>query len=190
MNPITTPRFFAHRAWLLSLVCVGSHFCLVAAHLSAEDASAPTLQEAKAEFAARDMALNTAWEQVKNSTALSAAEMAALREEQKAWIEYRDKLSLSPSYSGAPGDETEARKSVEYFDCAAAITAERTAWLNGHLLVTAPENVTGVWSDSYGGTLQIVQKDSELFFTLDVVRGPTAHNGSINGIAAWNQPLG
>jgi len=186
----TTPRYVTHCARLLSLVCVASLFCLTTPRVSAEEEiPASTLQEAKAEFKTQDKELNTAWEQVKNSKDLTASDLAALKEEQKAWIEYRDQLSLSPSYSGAPEDEAAAKESAEYFDCAAAITAERTAWLKGHLVATAPESVTGIWSDSYGGTLQIVQKEDKLYFTIDVVRGPTAHIGSISGIAAWNEPL-
>ncbi|MFY8215845.1 MAG: lysozyme inhibitor LprI family protein [Chthoniobacterales bacterium] len=191
MNPTTPPRSVTQSIGVLSIFCVLSIFSLTAQRVSAEEeAPAPTLQEAKADFKTQDKALNAAWELVKKSENLTASELAALKEEQKAWIEYRDYLSLSPSYSGVPENETEAKESAEYFDCAAAITAERTAWLKGHLLATAPENVTGVWSDSYGGTLQIVQKDGEIFFTIDVVRGPTAHNGSISGIASWNEPLG
>jgi uncharacterized protein YecT (DUF1311 family) len=183
--PETTPL-----RWL-SNVCLAALLCLAAFPVMAQDEKpAPTLKEAKAEFEKQDKALNAAWDEVKKSKELSDAEQAELKDEQKAWVAYRDEMSLSPGYSGAPENEAEARKSAEYFSCAASITEERTAWLKGRIAKAPAENVTGVWSDSYGGELRIVQKDKKLYFSIDVVRGPTAHLGSISGIASWNEPLG
>ena len=173
---------------------VGLVFALLCAALplTAQETEepAPTLAEAKADFAKRDKSLNVVWDAVKASQQLDAAELTALREDQKAWLGYRDGIALSPGYSGAPPDEAAAKKSPEYFSTAAALTAERTAWLKGRIATEHPETVTGVWSDSYGGSLSIVQQDGKLYFNLEVLRGPTAHIGSISGIASWNEPLG
>jgi uncharacterized protein YecT (DUF1311 family) len=158
--------------------------------MAQKDPPAPALKEAKADFEKQDKALNAAWDEVRKSKELTEAEQAGLKEEQKTWVTYRDEMSLSSSYSGAPADEAEARKSAEFFSCAASITKERTSWLKGHLAAAPTDSVTGVWSDSYGGSLKIVQKEKQHYFTIDVVRGPTAHLGSINGIASWNAPLG
>ena len=56
---------------------------------------------------------------------------------------------------------------------------------------SAPEEtLTGLWIDSYGGTLSVVQQEGRLLFTCEVVRGPTSHTGEISGIASWNQRIG
>jgi hypothetical protein len=52
------------------------------------------------------------------------------------------------------------------------------------------DSLNGLWIDSFGGTLEIVQDKDRLFFEIEVVRGPTFHTGSIAGVAKWNTPLG
>ncbi len=191
MKPIPTYIAKMNRfAWLYRFYLVALLSLAAFPALAQDEKPAPTLKEATAEFDKEDKALNAAWDEVKKSKELSDAEQAALKDEQKAWVAYRDELSLSPGYSGAPENEAEARQSPEYFACAAGITSSRTAWLKGRIAPSPPDNVTGVWSDSYGGTLKIVQKEKQLYFSIEVVRGPTAHTGSISGIAAWNEPLG
>lgn len=169
---------------ILAAVC----FALLSPARAQKEEKPPTLKEAKAEFEKQDRALNAAWEQVKKD--LPAGDFAALKEEQRGWIAWRDDLAASPGYSGAEGDETQRKQSAEYFSTAASLTGERTDWLKGLVSKDTPETMTGRWTDSYGGTIEIVEKDKKLYLSIDVVRGPTAHLGSLSGIAQWNETIG
>lgn len=146
-----------------------------------------TLKQAQADFGVADEELNEAWAKAK--VKLLAGAFAELKEEQRVWLDHRDRLALSPGYSGAATDAADPKKTVEYLSTAAALTEERVMWLRG-LLREEADSLTGRWSDSYGGHMEIVEKDGKLHFTIKVVRGPTAHLGGIAGIAAWNSPIG
>jgi len=156
---------------------------------AAEEGKTPTLKQAKTEFERADKALNAAWEAVKKE--FSPAAFAVIREEQRAWVEWRDHIASSPAYSGLPAEDEAARlQSAEYFSIAAGLAADRTAWLRGLLAKEAPETMTGRWIDSYGGMIGIVEKEGRLYFQLNVVRGPTAHVGELSGVAQWNESIG
>jgi len=178
MKFLTAPSVLLHALLCLLLLFTAAR---------AED-KPPSLKEAQAEFEKEDRALNAAWESVKKELGESA--LLSLKSEQKSWVEYRDYAALSPGFSGAPADEAKAKQSAEYFSTAAALTATRTAWLKGLIAKDAGDSLTGKWNDSYGGSLEIVEKDGHLHFTIEVVRGPTAHVGGIAGIAAWNTSIG
>ncbi|MFA9479719.1 hypothetical protein ACERK3_15640 [Phycisphaerales bacterium AB-hyl4] len=47
----------------------------------------------------------------------------------------------------------------------------------------------GLWTDSNGGTLRVVDRGDTILFDLDVVRGPTEHVGYIAGQAERNRTL-
>lgn len=149
-----------------------------------------SLKEAKAKFEKADASLNQVWESLKKT--LPAEQFDELKIKQRDWLHYRDHLALSPAFSGAPSDEAQARKSPEYFDSAAEITNERVLWLKAFPKELPYEDgaITGSWSDSFGGQMEIVQKGNKLYFTITVIRGATAHSGNISGIAFWNPPLG
>lgn len=163
-----------------------SLFVLLLSRADAED-KRPSLQEAHADFGVADEELNEAWAQAKAK--LPPVLFAELREDQRGWLEHRDYLALSPGYSAVESDAKDPKKTVEYLSTAAALTEERVAWLKG-LLRAEGGSLTGRWSDSYGGHMEIVEKDGKLHFTIEVVRGPTAHLGGIAGIAGWNHPIG
>lgn len=146
-----------------------------------------TLKQAQADFGVADEELNEAWAQARAK--LPASLFAELKDEQRAWVEHRDYLALSPGYSGVESDAADPKKSVEYLSAAAALTEERVVWLKG-LMRKESESMTGKWSDSYGGHMEIVEREGKLHFTIEVVRGPTAHLGGIAGIASWNYPIG
>lgn len=151
----------------------------------AEEEKPKTLADAKAAFAKADKALNAAWAAAK--AALSEPEFAALQMKQRDWVKYRD--------DGARGEDrnmtdAEAKKSPEYYETAAEMTQSRADWLRGRVKNDTDPVITGVWSDSFGGTLEIVQEKERLHFVLGVVRGPTLHIGSLAGVATWNDPLG
>ena len=178
MKSLTTPTLIL-RALLCALLFLST---------SRGEGKEPTLKEAKAAFDKADAGLNAAWEAVKKD--FDASRFNALKEDQKAWVEYRDYTASSPGFSGAPADEAKAKQSPEYFSTAAALTASRTAWLKGLIAKDTGTSLTGEWTDSYGGHMEIVEKDGHLHFSIEVVRGPTAHLGAIAGLAAWNDPIG
>ncbi|MGV3661048.1 MAG: lysozyme inhibitor LprI family protein [Prosthecobacter sp.] len=153
----------------------------------AQDALTP--RQARAKFEKADKALNEAWAAAKAK--LPEAEFNKLKDSQRAWVEYRDYLARSPLYSGADSQGELALDSAEYLSAAAELEDMRTEWLQA-LVEEKPEDetLTGVWTDSYGGTLQVVEREGELFFIIECVRGPTSHIGGLSGVAAWNQTIG
>jgi uncharacterized protein YecT (DUF1311 family) len=151
-------------------------------------ASAQDLQKAKAAYAKADKELNAAWADLKK--ALSESEFAAMQEDQRSWLQYRDYLARSPLFNGvkAPGDLP--LDSPVYLESAAALTETRAQWLRGWLRFKDDTTLTGIWEDSYGGTVKVVEKDGKLTFGIDVHRGQSIHSGDISGVAAWNSPVG
>jgi len=148
-----------------------------------------TAKQAKAFYDRTDEALNDAWAAAK--AALPEAEFNKLKEEQKGWVEYRDYLARSPMYTGAETDGELALDAPEYLEAAAYLAEDRTKWLKGLVREWgAEETLTGVWSDSHGGTIQVVEQENRLYFVVECVRGPTSHLGGLSGIAAWNQTIG
>lgn len=148
-----------------------------------------TRQQAKAEFEKADKALNEAWAAAKK--ALSEPEFNQLKEEQRAWVEYRDYLARSPMYTGAEAHDELALDAPEYLHAAAGLEEMRTEWLKGLMREWKPEEaLTGRWTDSYGGLIEVVETEGRLHFVIQCVRGPTSHVGGLSGIASWNAGLG
>lgn len=167
---------------LLSTALLGSAF--------AEDKPL-TREAAKALFDKSDRALNEAWAAAKK--ALSEEEFIKLKEDQRAWVWYRDILAQSTSYagSGLVGDDgLLPLDSLEYFRAATGVTDERAAWLRGLVTQWSDDNLTGVWNDSRGGYITIVEKDGHLYFEAECARGPFIHMGTLSGVATWNSPIG
>ncbi len=159
------------------------------AEQSTGDPKTPTKAEAKAVFEKADKALNEIWAKAK--TQLPAEEFETLKTDQRDWIGWRDYIAASFTIVGSEVPENKAKETPEYFAAAADLMLDRAQWLKGYLKDPVEEDtMTGVWKDSQGGNLNIVQEGKRLFFTLDVVRGPTFHLGNIGGEASWNTPLG
>lgn len=154
----------------------------------AQEALSP--RQAKAKFEKADKALNDAWTAAK--AALPESEFNKLKESQRAWVEYRDYLARSPLYTGAEAQGELALDSPDYLSSAAELEDMRTEWLKAlvHTQQKADDTLTGIWTDSYGGTLRIIEQGGQLFFIIECVRGPTSHVGGLSGVAAWNQTIG
>ena len=174
-----------------SAICVlGLIYTLsVAAIAYAEDApeeKEPTLPEAKAAFSKADRALNQAWAAAK--AALTGDALAQLTQSQRDWLQFRnDRAGRESEQAG----EKDPKRSATWHTVAADLTASRAEWLRGRARAVEPdETLTGVWIDSYGGTLSLVQQEGRLLFACEVVRGPTYHTGGIAGVAAWNEKIG
>lgn len=157
--------------------------CLFAALSAIQNAQAE--DDPKAAFAKADAALNAVWSKVK--TALSESEFNKLKENQRAWIEYREGMARDPRLSGIFSRDELASTSQEYLEMAAMLTEQRSRWLQGRIAPAGEGDITGVWMDSYGGYLEIVEdKETEtLAFVVSCARGPTSHTGELTGIADW-----
>jgi len=55
---------------------------------------------------------------------------------------------------------------------------------------SAEEGLTGVWTDSRGGRIEVVVQEGKLHFIIECVRVPSSRNGGLAGIAVWNQTIG
>ena len=143
-----------------------------------------SLAEAKAAFAKADKALNEAWTAAKK--ALPESEFASLQIKQRDWMKFRESGARAESRDAG---EAEGSRNAAYYEAAARITESRVEWLRGRA-GNETESLTGVWIDSFGGIVEIVQEKERLLFAITVVRGPTFHTGALAGVATWNAPLG
>lgn len=143
---------------------------------------------AKAAFDKADLALNAAWAAAKQ--ALPEEEFNKLKDDQRTWVEYRDYLARSPMYTGADAQGELALDAPEYLEAAAGLEDMRTEWLKGLIHEWKDETLTGEWTDSYGGSIEVVEREGHLHFIIQCVRGPTSHVGGLAGIAAWNSSIG
>jgi len=159
--------------------------CLGAGHAQDKPLGA---KAAKALFDKADRSLNQAWTAAKQ--ALPEAEFNKLKEDQRAWVEYRDYLARSPQYTGADAQDELALDSPEYLEAAATLEDMRTEWLEGLIHEWKDETLTGYWTDSYGGSIEIVEREGHLHFVIQCVRGPTSHVGGLAGTAVWNDTIG
>ena len=158
---------------------------VLAATLPAQEEKPKTLAEAKAKFAKADKALNEAWAAAKK--ALGESEFAELQVRQRDWLKYREDQSRGANRDNG---EPEGKQSAAYFETSAALIQSRADWLRGRIRNDNNDSLTGLWTDSFGATLEIVQEKERLLFEIEVVRGPTYHTGSLAGMATWNNPLG
>ena len=168
------------RVWKLSVAIL----LVLTAFASAKEEKPKSLEEAKAAFAKADKALNEAWAAAKKS--LAESDFTELQVKQRAWMKYREDQARGANRDAG---EPETKSTAAYYEAATEMTASRADWLRGRIR-NDDESLTGLWSDSFGGTLEIVQEKERLLFEISVVRGPTYHTGSLAGVATWNAPLG
>jgi uncharacterized protein YecT (DUF1311 family) len=168
---------------LLSLVVI--HFAALGADADSEPKL--TLPQAKAKFDKADKGLNDAWAAAKK--ALSDADFAQLREEQREWVEWRGRMASA--MSAKPADD-DGSKSPDYLDAEAYLSADRARWLSALAVQTKEpsDTMTGHWIDSWGGEVNIVEKDGQIYFVFMVVRGHGLNIGQIAGIARWHSTIG
>ena len=183
-------------SWVLAVTCtLGVTF---AQAKEATPEKEPTLAEAKAAFAKADRALNQAWSTAKAAT--SGGTLAELTQKQRAWLEFRD---YRAGYESEQAGQKDPKRSAVWHTTAAGLTESRVEWLRGWTETTKKqdETLTGVWADSYGGRMYVVQQPAagaaadepgvgRLLFSIEVVRGPTYHSGSVAGVASWNDRIG
>ncbi len=128
------------------------------------------------EYETSDKELNQAYRKVRE--ALSESEKQDLKKIQQLWIGYRDGICEGPMYSS---DDT----GIETIVCKTETTSERTEYLRKVWIFGNPsKDGLGLYTDGFGGILKLFSKKpgGEIRFELEVVRGPTAHIGQIDGI--------
>lgn len=127
------------------------------------------------EYQVADKELNLTYKKIREG--LSDPEKEDLKKLQVLWIGYRDGICEGPMYSS---DES----GTETIICKTATTAERTKYLH-HVwkFSTVSKEGLGSYTDGFGGSLKLFRDTSsnEIQFSLEVVRGPTAHLGEVSG---------
>ena len=148
-------------------------------------ASEDDLARAKADFADADRQLNDEYQLTRK--ALRDSDFEALRDQQRDWLKYRDERSLEAvRYDQRSIPEGQEKSTAHYWQMMADLTRNRTEMVRGWRDIRADKPLTGRYSDDYGGTILLVEKDDRLYFAIDVVRGPTYHLGRISGSAQIN----
>jgi len=70
------------------------------------------------------------------------------------------------------------------------LTRWRHRMLEGWLAPGDYDDWSCEWIDGYGGLLRVVQKgDDRIFFSVEVLRGPTYQKGGLAGMATINRQL-
>ncbi len=147
-----------------------------------------TLAQAKAEFAKADKTLNAAYAETKK--ALPDYEFEELKNDQRKWIKIRDeRAAITVRYEDRETPEGKEKESPYYWEALKYITQTRIEILRGWRGVGDPDSWTGRYIDGNGGLLEVVEKGNKIFYTLQVVRGPTYHTGAISGEAKKNQTM-
>lgn len=153
-----------------------------------EGSPTPTLAQAKATYKHHDALLNRAYQQAK--TIMPEVGFKSLQQDQRRWIGYRDfesKLSVDPDFWRYK-DEIKTgyfTSHLDYWQTMNWLTQERTKIL---LYIVAchqgkKQPLTGRWRDGYGGEIQMVETQKAVAFSIEVVRAPTRHTGSLTGYA-------
>lgn len=137
--------------------------------------------EARKKFAGADAALNVAWKPLKAK--LSAAQFAAVLKQQRLWIPYRDELAAASAAGGVPFAEVaQMQQCAEFEIYRAELSQSRTKVLQA-LIAPANASWSGVYEDSFGGTIRIDARADGLHFMIEVVRSTNFHTGRIVGVA-------
>lgn len=137
------------------------------------------LNQAKTQHSTADFELNAAYKAA--LAKLDEKAQAALRKEQREWLEYRDRIAKAqPPIFG--DDPEKPEKSAGYWDRMAALSQERAAWL-GSFYKDLPKELTGEWSDSHGGHIFLQERKDGVAFSISTARGPAPNIGEISDLA-------
>jgi uncharacterized protein YecT (DUF1311 family) len=138
------------------------------------------LARAKTMHEEADRRLNVFYQALKGR--LGAEDAARLRAEQHRWIDHRNQMAAWAATTKGAAESPET--CVDYWNEMASITRERRKFLaiwDGAEITPGPD---GTYEDGFGGTLTIsASREETVRFAFDVVRGPTAHTGDIEGSA-------
>lgn len=129
---------------------------------------------ADAEYKTADKKLNETYQDVRKN--LSESEKDELKKLQRLWIGHRDGICEGPMYYS---DET----GIDQVLCKTQTTIERTDYLKKvWMRKDFPKDGLGTYTDGFGGSLKLFEDKKEIRFSFEVVRGPTAHSGEVDGV--------
>ena len=169
-------------------MALGFSWSLIEARAQEEASPPKSLAQAKAEFAKVDEQLNRAYAETKQ--ALPDYAFEELKKDQRQWIQIRDqRAATTVAYEDRQTPEGQEQQSATYWEALKYLTETRIEILRGWRGVGDPDSWTGRYIDGNGGLLEIVEEGNKIFFTLQVVRGPTYHTGAIAGEAKKNQTM-
>ena len=132
------------------------------------------------EFEKVDAALNDEYKKL--TAELNQREVSLLKERQRQWIKYRDNTAEGkPFFNGQHPDDP--KTTMDYWKTMTSLTQERKEFLAIYSGKNVAKGISGKYTDSLGGDLEISQKGDELKFSISVVRGARAHTGQMEGTA-------
>lgn len=137
-------------------------------------------RRAQKRFDAADALLNQRYKAVQAK--LSEKKSGELKALQKQWIESRD---YKAERVARELDE-KATHNLDYWDEMHSLTVTRVEFLDAFSGKNVKPGLSGEFFDYHGGTLTLTPKQQGLGFTFEVVRGPTAHLGNVEGVAKFN----
>lgn len=145
----------------------------------------PTLEQAREKFEAADALLGKTCKETCDGLDKTGA--AALQKKQQAWLKFRDAKAESLLPADAEGKKSDPKLSVDYWETMTGYTEVRIDFLHAWSGKNLPPGITGEYTDSEDGDLQLEETKDGIEFSFSVVRGNASHAGQITGII---QPKG
>lgn len=142
-----------------------------------------TMAAARTQFEQEDKKLNRVYEEVMRG--LDDAQKKKLREDERAWLDYRETESLSFVWFNRGGKPVpdDAHDSPDYWHSMEFETEPRIDFLRAWSGKDLPRGITGEYDDSRGASLDMEETDAGVKFSLFAVRGHSRHTGDIEGVA-------
>lgn len=137
------------------------------------------LAKARAKFQAIDAALNEAYAAAIGE--LDKPHAAALREDEREWIGYRDEM-VDADFATKSGP---SQSMPDYWEELADYESERITFLRAYSGKHVPRGITGQYDDAYGGLLDLTESKGGITFYLVAVRGHAHNNGEISGTISF-----
>lgn len=143
-----------------------------------------SLDDARRQFEAADIKLNEAYQITRKE--LTPAQFAGLQKLQREWISYRDDKAVQLLWFNDQvqvDSPKEGELHAGYWRYKTYYTRERVEFLKIFSGATVPKGVAGTYRDFHDGDLRITKTGDTLEFTMSAVRGRSAHEGQIEGVA-------
>ena len=146
------------------------------------------IQCVKTQYEKADLELNRLYKKI--ITTLNTTDKKELINNEIDWINTKEYICGFQAQL-AQMDTKDIIKNVEYYNCLKDFTQTRIEYLQSYLNKNLTNDITGYYTDSMGGILEITRnKNNTINFNLTVVRGPTAHIGELDGIIKINKKSG
>jgi uncharacterized protein YecT (DUF1311 family) len=141
------------------------------------------LAHAKTTHIEADRQINEFYQGLKGR--LGKEDAARLRAEQLRWIDHRNQMAAWTARTQGAGEAPES--CVDYWRVMADSTRGRLKFVAVWDGANAAPGPDGTYNDGFGGTLTVSDSNAKTMrFAFEVVRGPTAHTGELEGTARRN----